>query len=370
MSTTITAAVSRITGQPFSLETLELEDPRDNEVLVRIVATGICHSDLHMRNAPDRVPKPIVLGHEGAGVVERVGRSVKKVQPGDHVVITFDSCGACPNCTQGHAAYCQFLRRHAFSGARADGSTALSCNGEVIHSHFFGQSSFAGYSICTERNVVPVDRTLPLSLLGPLGCGIQTGAGAMINSLKVGAGDRVAVLGSGSVGLAGVMAAQVAGAATIVAVDLQANRLALAEQLGATHTLKSTDGGLLSQLQAIAPQGFNAILDTTGHDGLIKQAVAALAAFGVCGLVNTVSGADIHANILDLVRGGRSVRGIHQGDSVPEIFIPKLIELFKQGRFPFDKLIRFYDFADINQAMADMHAGTTIKPVVRISPEP
>lgn len=362
----ITAAVCRQTHQPFSLETLELEEPRENEVLVKIVATGICHTDINMRNTDGFSPKPIVLGHEGAGIVERVGSSVKKVKPGDAVVITFDSCGQCTSCIKGDAVYCRHLGRHAFSGKRIDGSTALRQGDEVIHSHFFGQSSLATYSICTERNVIPVDHSVPLELLGPLGCGIQTGASTVINALKVPAGSSIGVLGVGSVGLSAIMAARLCGAAKIVALDTQDSRLQLAQELGATHVINGTKEDTFARIAEIEPEGLNFVVDTTGQLGLIKEAVNRMSPRGVCALVNTAKGADAQVNILQLVLGGRNVRGVHQGDSMPDIFIPQMIELYKQGRFPFDRLIKFYDFADINQAVDDMEAGITIKPVIRM----
>jgi aryl-alcohol dehydrogenase len=362
----ITAAVCRETHQPFSLETLELEAPRENEVLVRIVATGICHTDVNMRNTDGFTPKPTVLGHEGAGIVEKTGASVKKVKPGDPVVITFDSCGTCNSCIRGDAAYCQHMGRHAFSGKRIDGSTALRKGNEQIHSHFFGQSSFASFSICTERNVIPVDPSVPLELLGPLGCGIQTGASTVINALKVQAGSKIGILGAGSVGLSSVMAARLCGAATIVALDTHAARLEMARELGATHLINGAQEDTFARIREIAPQGLNYVIDTTGHLNIIKEAVNHMAPRGVCALINTAKGADAHVNILQMVLGGRTVRGVLQGDSVPEIFIPQMIELYKQGHFPFDRLIRFYDFADINQAVEDMESGVTIKPVIRM----
>lgn len=362
----ITAAVARLDGAPLELERIELEEPRDHEVLVRVVATGICHTDVAMRDSSARVPKPVVLGHEGAGVVERVGRAVRKVRPGDHVVMTFDSCGHCASCYKGDAAYCIHNARHNFGGSRPDGSTALSCGHEHIHGHFFGQSSFATHAICTERNVVSVRQDVPLELLGPLGCGIQTGAGAVLHSLKVGAGSSIAIFGTGSVGLAGVMAAQLAGAAIVVAVDTQDARLDVARELGATHTFNPLREDVFAAIAQVVPDGLDFALDTSGNLDVIRKAVLALAPRGTCGLVNSAKGADVSLNILGLMLGGRSVRGIHQGDSVPEIFIPHMIELYRQGRFPFDRLVDFYPLADINAAMADMVAGRVVKPVIRM----
>lgn len=363
----ITAAVARQDGAPLVLEQLELDAPRDNEVLVRVVATGICHTDLNMRDSPGRVPKPIVLGHEGAGIVERVGKAVHKVQPGDHVVMTFDSCGHCASCFKGDAAYCTENFQHNWSGRRLDGSTALCSHGEAVHSHFFGQSAFATHAICTERNVVPVRKDVPLELLGPLGCGMQTGAGAVINSLKVGAGSSIGIFGTGSVGLAAVMAARLVGAAVIVAVDTQDSRLEMAARLGATHTVNPLREDAFKAIAGIAAGGLDFALDTSGNLEVIRSAVLQLAPRGVCGLINSAKGADVPLNILNMMLGGKSVRGIHQGDSVPEIFIPQLIEAYLQGRFPFDTLVKYYRLEDINHAMEEMERGEVIKPVIRMA---
>lgn len=348
----------------MSVEALQIDEPRDNEILVKVVGTGICHTDLGMRDSPTRVPKPIVLGHEGAGVVVKTGKHVSKVKPGDHVVMTFNSCGHCPSCYRGDSVYCSDLIRLNFSGHRDDGSTALSDGTSPVYSHFFAQSAFATYAICTERNVVPVRSDIPLEKLGPLGCGIQTGAGAVINSLKVSPGDSIAVFGTGSVGLAAVMAAKVSGAGLVIAVDTHPKRLETARKLGATHVINPKDTDVFAQIKALAPLGINFALDTTGNLDIIREAVAHLGSRGVCGLINTAKGADLSANILNMVVGGRVVKGIHQGDSVPEIFIPQMIELYMKGQFPFDELITYYDLSEINQAIADMERGETIKPVV------
>jgi len=362
----IKAALSRVTGQPLQLETLELSPLRDDEILVRVAATGICHTDIGMRDSASRVPRPIVLGHEGAGVVMETGKAVGKVRPGDHVVMSFDTCGTCHSCASGQVAYCRQLGQYNFAGKRLDGSTALRAGKEAVHSHFFGQSSFATHAICRERNAVVVDRDLPLEILGPLGCGLQTGAGAVINSLRVGPGHAIAVFGTGAVGLAAVMAANIVGATTVIAIDTNPARLALASELGATHVIDASHEDVFSRLRAIKPDGANFALDTTGNLDIIRQAMSNLAPLGVCGLINTARGADLSANILELVLSGRSVRGIHQGDSRPQQFIPLLIDLYRQGRFPFDRLLSFYDLADVNTALDDMQAGRSIKPVIRM----
>jgi aryl-alcohol dehydrogenase len=365
----ITAAVVAEKSAPFELRELELDTPRSDEVLVRIVATGICQTDLHVRDQDYPVPLPAVLGHEGAGVVDAVGASVSSVAPGDHVVLSYQACGHCRPCLQARYAYCDHAFEANFGGARLDGSTGLRGNGAGpdVHGHFFGQSSFATYSLATERNVVKVPRDLPLELLGPLGCGFQTGAGAVINSLKVPAGASLAVFGSGAVGLAAIMAAKVAGAHPIVAVDINPGRLALARELGASHALDPRDGDLREALAAVAPGGLDFVLEITALPAMLKTAVDVLAPLGIAALIGGApQGTEAPIDMGNLLFG-RTVRGIVQGDSIPQLFIPQLIELYRAGDFPFDRLVRFYAFDEINQAVADTRSGATIKPILRVS---
>lgn len=364
----ITAAMAREEAQPFSVEELELAEPRPDEVLVRIVGTGVCHTDLIVRDQWYPVPLPAVLGHEGAGVVEQVGDRVNKVQPGDHVVLTYRSCGLCANCKRGAPAYCLDLYNQNFGGARPDGSNALSHDGEEIHGHFFAQSSFATYALATERNTVKVREDVPLELLGPLGCGIQTGAGGVLNALHPEAGSSIAVFGTGSVGMSAIMAAQVAGCATIIGVDLSPNRLELARELGATHTINATETeNVVEAVQEITGGGANYTVETTAVPEVFRQAVDSLTLLGECGLIGAAAlGTEVSLDMNNILFG-RKVRGIIEGDSIPDIFIPRLIELYTQGRFPFDRLIKFYDLEDINQAAEDSESGETMKPVLRMA---
>lgn len=363
----IKAAVTRAPHGPQSIESLELADPRDNEVLVRVVATGVCHTDIAMRDQAFPVPQPIVLGHEGAGVVEKVGSGITKVSVGDHVVMTYNSCGVCESCLEHEATYCHDFFGRNFSGLRPDGSSPLSKQHEHIHGNFFGQSSFATYAICNERNVVKVDRNAPLERLGPLACGIQTGAGAVMNALQVRPGKAIAVFGTGSVGLSAIMAARVVGATTIIGVDLNDQRLSLAEELGATHTINAGKENVVQAIMKITGSGVHYALDTTASSKVIRQAVESLTLRGQCGLVGASNGGtEINLDVLHLMTGGRKVRGIVEGDSVPELFIPTLIDLHMQGRFPYDRMLKFYEMEDINQAIADSESGETIKPIVRM----
>lgn len=363
----IRAAVTRSTSGPQSIETIELEEPRTFEILVRVVATGVCHTDIVVRDGLLPTPHPVVLGHEGAGVVERVGAGVTKVAPGDHVVMTFNSCGQCPSCVAHASSYCHEFFPRNFFATRADGTSALSKQGELIHGNFFGQSSFASHALCHERNVVKVPKEAPLELLGPLACGVQTGAGAVMNALKIPPGASFAVFGTGSVGLSAIMAARVSGATTIVAVDVHDERLAFAREVGATHTVNARQGDPVAAILSLSRGGVAFALDTTGSAPVIRQAVEALAPRGSCGILGASAlGTEITLDEVHFMSGGRRLIGIVEGDSTPDVFIPVLIDLHLQGRFPFDKMVKFYELENINQAIADSESGKTIKPVVRM----
>ncbi len=363
----ITAAVVRKKGGPFQIETLSLEEPRSDEVLVRIVATGMCHTDMVARDQLYTVPLPVVLGHEGAGIVERVGGSVKKIAPGDHVVLTYMWCGHCTPCLNGDLTYCANFYPLNFGGAREDRSTATHDQQGVVHDHFFGQSSFGTYALAHERNVVKVPVNAPLELLGPLGCGIQTGAGAVMNALRVRPGSSFAAFGGGAVGLSAVMAARVAGATTIIAADVVPSRLELAKELGATHTVNSRETDPIEAVRKITGGGANFTLESSGRPAVLRQAIEALAIRGTCGIVGAPAlGTEASFDVNGVMTAGKQIIGIVEGDSVPDLFIPSLVELYTQGRFPFDRLVKFYSLDQINQAAEDSEKGITIKPIVRI----
>ena len=363
----VEAAVARATHAPMAFESLTLEEPREDEILVRVVATGVCHTDIAMRDQAFPVPQPVVLGHEGAGVVERIGSSVTRVAPGDRVVMSYNSCGSCPSCHERQPTYCYDFFGRNFAASRPDGSTALESNGSAVHSNFFGQSSFATWALCHERNVVKISGEVPLELLGPLACGIQTGAGAVMNALRVGAGHSFAVFGAGSVGLSAIMAARVVGATTIVAIDINDDRLALARELGATHVVNSSRQSPAEAILGITGAGVRFALEATGRPHVIRQAVESLAPRGVCGIVGaSPAGSEVSLDIIHLMTAGRTLRGIVEGDADSQVFIPKLIELYQAGKFPFDRLITFYPFADINRAIEDSERCAVVKAVVRM----
>ena len=364
MSRTITAAVLRHPDEQFALEQLSLPEPVEDQILVRVVAAGMCHTDLLARQPGSFVRPPIVLGHEGSGVVEAIGPRAADIAIGDHVVLTFDSCGTCLNCLDGHPAYCTTFWPRNFSGHALNGSaSATDADGGRVAAQWFGQSSFATHALASARNAVVVDATLPLHLLAPLGCSIQTGAASITRALGVTVGDSVAVFGSGSVGLAAVMAAHAAGATKIVAVDTEPRRLELAQELGATHTICGSTQELRRALKRIAPEGLDAALDTTGLPAVIDVALGALRLRGCCGLVGSPR-ADLTLS-RNAVSLGRELKGILQGDAVPKRFIPTLVELWRAGRLPFDRLITEYALEDVNEAERAMRSGEVIKVVLR-----
>lgn len=277
--------VTEAKEQPFVSRELELEEPRADEVLVRVVATGVCHTDLIVRDQWYPVPLPAVLGHEGSGVVERVGENVTRVEPGDNVVLTFNSCGACANCASGNPTFCADFFARNFGAARPDGSVSHHHGESGVHSHFFGQSSFGTYTIAAERTVVKVGADAPLERLGPLGCGVQTGAGGVLNALRPEAGSSIAVFGAGAVGMSAIMAAALSGCTTIIAVDIKPNRLELARELGATHVVDASERDAVEEIRRITGGGAQYTLETTAVPRVFRQAVDALAPLGTCGLI-------------------------------------------------------------------------------------
>src|SRR5712692_5891604 len=367
----ITAAVVTARSAPFELQTLDLAGPQADEVLVRIVASGMCHTDLHARDGYfPNLPYPIVCGHEGAGIVEEVGAAVTDLAPGDPVVLSFPWCGECEPCRADRPSYWVHGRALKSSGRRADGSTPMSRDGMPVYSCFFQQSSFATFAVAPAKDAVKLRRDAPLELLGPLGCGLQTGAGAVLNVMQPEAGRSIAVYGVGGVGLAGLMAAKIAGCDPIIAVDRLPLRLALARELGATHALESRGTNnlaeTLAEIRKITGGGTHFALETSAVPAVFRLAVDGLRGLGTCVLVGSARAGTEVSFEMPVLQGGRTVRGVVQGDSRPREFIPLLVDLFMAGRMPLDRLITPYQFADINRAAADATSGATIKPVLKL----
>lgn len=358
----IKAAVVHEAGGEIVLENVTLNEPKANEVLVKMVGTGVCHTDLGVQAQHINTPLPIALGHEGAGIVEKVGPGVVEFEPGDHVVISFSYCSSCKSCLEGHPSACEQFGQLNFGGAHLEGTTRISRDTQDVAT-LFGQSSLATYAIANANNVVKVDKDVDLRLLGPLACGIQTGAGTVLRKLKPGFGDSIVIFGCGGVGLSGVMGAKLTGAKNIIAVDIIPERLELAKELGATHTINGKEVDTVEEVHRITGGGAEYVLEATGVPALILQGVRSLRARGVMAVVGV--GPDATFNIHDeLIPPNRTIMGVVEGDSIPKLFIPELIDYYKAGKFPFDKLTKFYSFDELNQAIDDMNSGKTIKPIV------
>jgi aryl-alcohol dehydrogenase len=363
----IRAAVSEAPGARFALQEVELADIQPHEVLVEIRAVGICHTDLMGRDGTLPTPLPAVLGHEGAGVVEEVGSAVAGVTRGDHVALSFNSCGNCAGCLLGHPYNCDDFFGRNFLATRPDGTTALSRGGEPLHSHFFGQSSFATRALVSDRSIARIPDDLPFDLAAPLGCGVRAGAGAVMTALRPPAGASLAVFGTGGVGMPAVLAAHAVGCTTIIAVDLSAKRLELARELGATHAVDAGREDAVEAIQRITGSGVEYALEMSGSPRALRQAVDSTAPGGSCGVVGAPPfGTEVALDVNYLLAFGRTVRGIVGGDSVPGVLFPRLIALWRQGRFPFDRLVQTFDFDNINEAAESAERGDVIKPVLRM----
>lgn len=361
----IRAAITASKGAPFIIEELELDEPLAGEIVVRMVAAGICHSDLSARDQYAPFPLPIVLGHEGAGIVEKIGAGVTKLAVGDHVVLSRMTCGICPDCLNGRSNFCAGSGPLNSSGCRHDGTTGLSRNGEPIYAQFFGQSSFSTYALAHERNATKLDPGFDLTLAPVFACGVLTGAGAVLNGLRPEAGTSIVVFGAGTVGLAAILAARLSGCATIIVVDRIEERLVLAEELGATHSILAGEGLSAADVHAIVPGGAEFAIEATGNAAISRIAVESLRSGGHCGLLGVgPSLQDISFNHMQIALLGVSISGFPTGLSEPDVIIPRLIQLYQQGRFPVDRLIKTYPFDDIEVAMGDVANGRTVKPVL------
>lgn len=364
----IKAVVAHEFNQPLKIEDVDLDEPKNDEIQVKLVATGMCHADI-IATKFQMVPLPAVLGHEGAGIVEKVGPGVTNLAVGDHVIMTVASCGECDLCLSGHPAECRRVNELNFGGAYRDGTKRLH-QGDQDLSNYFGQSSFATHVVVNKRSAIKVDPALDLKWFGPLGCGLTTGAGAVLNVFKPSIGDSLVVFGTGAVGLAAIMAAKMINLDKIIAVDIHDNRLELAKALGATNVINSrklTDPHqIAAEVKKVTNNtGASYSLDTTGIGMITHAAVLSLDIMGTAGIIAATQ--EITFNFTaDMLADNRRLIAITQGDSNPQLFLPKLIKAYQKGLFPFDRSVKFYPLDQINQAMEDSLAGTTIKPILLI----
>ncbi|MGQ4615704.1 zinc-binding dehydrogenase [Nocardia sp. R7R-8] len=359
-----TAAVLHSANAPLDIQELDIAELRPDEVLVRIVGVGVCHTDLGVIAAPGAGQTPIVLGHEGSGIVEQVGSAVGDLAVGDRVVLSYAHCGQCDHCVAGIPQHCRQFMELNLVGARADGSTPLSKDGSPVLGAWFGQSSWAHHAVVAAHNAVKVGDDVPLELLGPLGCGIQTGAGAVLNTLDPTPGSSIAIFGVGSVGLAALLGAVAAECTTIIAVDIADERLDKARELGATHTVNSTDTDPAEKIREITGGGAHFSVDCIGFPQVVRAALECLQTPGICATV----GFQGIPNDITIDQGhllfGKSLVGVIEGDAIPREFIPRMIELYRQGKFPFDQLIETFPFTEINTAIDAAHHGKVTKAVL------
>lgn len=367
MPTQISAHVLREPQGTFELmDGIELSDPRPGEVLVRYTSSGLCHTDLFARDVFHQPDFPLAIyGHEGTGVVEAVGAAVTDFVEGDRVMASFASCGQCKTCATGRPFNCEQFNEINFALDRADGSFKASLGGQPVGSSFFGQSSFGTYGLVAERDLAKVPEWVATEdehLLGPLGCGIQTGAGAILNVLRPGPLDSIVIAGTGAVGLSGLMAAAASGVGTIIAVDIVEKRLTLAKELGATHAINGTDEDQVERIRDLTHGGATHAFDTTGVAPVLTRLVDSLAWGGRLGIVGAAPGMTL--DLLPVMQLGRQVQGIVEGNSVPRVFIPQLLELRRAGRFPLEKLVRTYPFHALETAVSDTTSGQAVKAVL------
>jgi len=356
-----TAAVVHEPEGNFKFLEVELEDPRDDEIVIRLEGSGVCQTDVH---AQHMLPMPAVLGHEGTGVVESVGKSASRVKVGDRVVMSYPWCGTCPNCLKGKKHICDHDVELNFGGSRLDGSKPVSLDGQPVSSAFFQQSSFASHAITPERDVVVVD-DLSIAMRAALPCGVLTGAGTIFNEFGLTVGNSLLVAGAGAVGLSAVMAAKIAGASPIIVADIVDSRLDLARELGATHTINSRGVDISEAVTEISRRGVEFALDTTGNEHVLNQLIASLGLGGVCAMVTAPNMGETYPfPMTELFLRAGQLRGIFLGSSDPAVIIPSLIELNREGRFPYERLITEYKFEDINQAFEDSKNGRVIKPIL------
>lgn len=362
----VTAAVLNAYDTPFVVEELELDGPAQGEVLVKIITSGICHTDGLAQHADLPFPTPGVLGHEGAGYVEAVGPGVKGFEKGDAVVIGWPWCGECEHCVTGQPRYCDQLGPLLVAGQREDGSTSLSRGAENIHSHFFGQSSFSTYVVAKATSLVKAPAGTDIAKLGPLACGISTGAGAIFNALKPELGSSIVIWGTGAVGLAAIMAAKNTGASKIIGIDLHDSRLALATKYGATHVINAASDDVLGQIQAICGGPANYSVECTGNIKVVRQAIDSVGMMGTACLIGGApAAAEFTVDHLTTLWGKRII-GILGGESTSKKLITGLLELNAQGRFPYDELIQEFPLDQVNEALAASYSGAVLKPVIRM----
>lgn len=351
----------------LSVETVELAEPKANEVLVKMRAAGVCHSDLHTLRGELRSQPPLVLGHEGAGVVEKIGSNVTNVAIGDPVMINWlPACQNCGTCLQGHPTMCETFPETTYQGFMSDGTSRLqTTEGQMIR-QFLSAATMAEYTVVNEVGAIPIPADVPFDVAAIMGCAVMTGVGAVMNTANLESGSSAAVIGCGGIGLSILLGLKMAGCYPLIAVDVMDSKLEFAEELGATHTINSRNDDAVAAMKAITGKGPQYVFDSVGHSSTIAQALAAAAPYGkatVTGMHSALE--DVPVPAAALMFENKSLLGSFVGSCRPRVDLPKLIELFRGGRLPVDALIStHYTLDDVVQAFADMEAGKVARGVI------
>jgi aryl-alcohol dehydrogenase len=359
------AAVLYHVNDQLQIEDLELEEPKAGEVLVRLVATSVCHTDLHPMKGDIPVPLPIVLGHEGAGVVEQVGPGASRLTQGDHVVLVGSpTCGKCRPCLTGHPYACDMRLVRNFGGMMPDGTKRLRKDGQAV-SHFFCQSSFSEYAVVAESIAIRIRDDAPLDRICGFGCGLATGLGAVINKANVRAGSSVSIFGCGGVGLSALIGAKLSGAATIIVVDILDQKLGLARELGATHTINASRESPVDRIKEITGGGADYAFECIGNAQTYSQVLESIRPLGMAVVLGSSPlGSKVALDPLALLVE-RTITGCIAGNVRPALDIPLWVDLYMQGLLPFGRLLsRTYPLSHINNAIEDMEKGAVVKPVI------
>ncbi len=361
------AAVFYEVGKPLVVEEVELAPPRVGEVLVRIAATGVCHSDLNYIKGDLTIPLPVVLGHEAAGIVESVGPGVTSVRPGDHVVLLFaPACGHCRYCDAGRPHLCEM--RYRVRGKMPDGTTRLRRGDQELH-HFTCVSSWAEQAVVPESGVLPITKDLPLTIAALLGCAVTTGVGAVTNTARVRPGSSVAVFGLGGVGLNVVQGARIAGAVTIIGVDLLNHRLEAARRFGATHTVNARASDPVQTVLELTRGGADYAFEVIGRAASVRQAIDSVARGGVAVVVGLPPARE------ELVLPGpafvldeKTLRGCFYGSARLRSEIPRLVSLYAAGRLMLDELVTAsFPLDRVNDAVAALDRGDGLRSILQMS---
>ena len=358
----VRAAVLHEFEAPLVVEELELDPPKAGEIGVRMAASGVCHSDLHVAQGIHPTSLPVVLGHEGAGVVEAVGPGVEGLEPGDHVLLTWlPYCGRCRECVSGRVNLCENVGW--YDATMEDGSCRFHLDGTDVH--HYNTSSFAERSVVPMQTAIKVDPELPLAELALMGCAVMTGVGAALNTARVRPGDTVAVVGCGGVGLNVVQGARIAGAAAIVAVDVVRSKLELARELGATHTVDASESDPVEAVRELVPGGVDHAFEALGRPETIETTLQLTGRGGQALLIGMAPpAARVPLDALTATLEERSVRGSWYGSCVPLRDFPILVELYRNGSLRLDPLITECTLDDVNDAFRRMEAGETARSVI------